>query len=282
MTGRSEPDRDGAATAAPHAFDRLARAAQGLSRRQLLKLSGGLALTGLLPARARAVLLDAPLARAAAKTTGTCPTPARDVCQGGVATWTPSCQHSFSLGLPSQYNGCGPQGGIDLPVFGRGDYVPDNPFELASFFDACKGHDCCYGSCGHAKADCDTRFLADMVAACEARWPTSTVAQSVIDGQFNAYCLTVAQIYYEAVSGTQTGQDAYDAGQTEVCGCCIDCPTYAQQELGLSADDAQWYIPCPVPGTDQWVCTDGNQAENCGSCGNQCASYNCTNGVCVD
>jgi hypothetical protein len=241
VTGRSEPSESG--------FDRLAVAfSTGLSRRQVAKLAAGLALSSLVPGVARAARW--PRARAADKTRGSCPPQARKECSSGAlrGDWVHGCAESAAKGVASTFNGCGPEAGIPVSLFdhefARGDYIPDNPFYLGHFFSACQGHDCCYGQCGGNKAQCDSDFLAKMRAACDTRWPLKTIADSIIYGQMAALCYAVADAYYDAVSTTTTGQDAYDAGQKAVCDCCIDCPTQAKL-LGY-LDYNHWAV-CPRP-----------------------------------
>ncbi len=283
MTGRSE-----------ERLDALAVASRGHSRRSLLKLAAGAALGAMLPGWTRSAWAKAsarpsggapgPLARAAEKQHGICPAQPSGIagCNGGIRPWTPACSETIVLGTPSTFNGCGPEGGIDLPIFGKGDYVPDEPFGVANFFNACKGHDCCYGACESDKAQCDSNFLTQMLSICEQTWPTNTVANEIIHANQYAFCLTVAHAYYAAVSSTATGQEAWEAGQKATCGCCIDCPTFANVYWDVPADEASHYGPCPVAGSQDKVCTNLNEANNCGACGNVCASGNCENGQCVE
>ena len=79
--------------------------------------------------------------------------------------------------------------------------MPDNPFELGNFYNACKGHDCCYGRCGSEKATCDSNFYNDMVAACQAKWPGDGVLD--VAGQY--WCEQVARVYYNAVANDPQG-----------------------------------------------------------------------------
>ncbi|HEV7330208.1 MAG TPA: T9SS type A sorting domain-containing protein [Flavisolibacter sp.] len=89
-------------------------------------------------------------------------------------------------------NGCGAQGSVI-------DYVPD-----FNFTEACNGHDICYGTCFKTKSECDLNFLAGMLQACDG----------------SESCQMLATIYYDAVSGTETGMEAYASGQEEGC---IEC-----------------------------------------------------------
>jgi hypothetical protein len=280
VTGPSEPSGSG--------FDRLAVAfSTGLSRRQVAKLGAGLAFSAMVPGVARAARW--PGARAADKTRGSCPPQARKECSSGAlrGDWVHGCAESAAKGVASTFNGCGPEAGIPVSLFdhefARGDYIPDNPFYLGHFFSACQGHDCCYGQCGGNKAQCDSDFLAKMRAACDTRWPLKTIADSIIYGQMAALCYAVADAYYDAVSTTTTGQDAYDAGQKAVCDCCIDCPTQAKL-LGY-LDYNHWAV-CPDPdAATGFSCTSLCASEaNCGACGKtcppQCDESGCQEGVC--
>jgi hypothetical protein len=283
MTGRSEP-RDGA----EERFDALAKAvADGVSRRQAVKLATGLAMAGLMPRWSfhAGTASASAYAPAQKKTTGYCSEQPQQACTGQTASWTPQCTKPVANGNRSMFNGCGPQGGIDIKV-SRGDYIPDEPLGLANFFGACKGHDCCYGQCGSSKEKCDDHFLSEMVKACHARWPTKTVTEEVLNATALAYCLSVAVIYYDAVSSTDTGQNAFNSGQEEVCDCCEDCQTVAQQQ---KRRDARWWRACPNPDEPgKYMCLSVCRDEsNCGACGNQCPdaingwSAKCQDGQCV-
>ncbi len=279
MTGRSEGS----------GFDRLAVAfAAGMSRRQVVKLAAGLALSALVPAVATG---RGPRARAADKTRGACQPQTRAECPGGSlrGDWTHGCTKSVAKGVASTFNGCGPEAGIPVSVFdhefARGDYIPDDPLYLGHFFSACQGHDCCYGKCGSDKAQCDADFLGKMRAACDERWTAHSIGEAVIYSQMAALCYAVADTYYSAVSTTQTGQDAYDAGQQAVCDCCVDCK---QQAKILGYLDAQWWAVCPDPdAATGYSCVSlcGSEA-NCGACGvtcpPQCDENGCQNGACQD
>lgn len=289
MRGSSERNDD--------ALDALAVAAvTATSRRQIVKLAGGVAvgglLSGLMPGRAQARRGSTSLAarptriRPDRKTTGQCPSQPQKPCFGtrdagagnDVGVTSTSCKgvggNVVSSGIASEYNGCGPQSGLDLiPTveWTRGDWIPDSPFDLANFFEACKGHDCCYGNCGAPKESCDGDFLLDMEAACQSNWS----GDSLLDSVGLSYCLSVAKVYYNAVSGTQTGTDAYNAGQDEVCDCCVDCKTAAR--LGANGDpvgecESQFVLTCPDPDTPgAFVCVDGcSNGDNCGGCGKTC------------
>jgi hypothetical protein len=133
------------------------------------------------------------------------------------ARWTPECKHGVPNGKRSQFNGCGPQNGLDLPVLGHGDWVPDQPLGAVDFFDACKGHDCCYGRCGSDKSDCDAAFLDAMTKACLRSEPAADV---LFGGIRLTLCMNLASTYHAAVHLTDTGRGAYEAGQAEVCDCC--------------------------------------------------------------
>jgi hypothetical protein len=287
-TGRSETSVSDAGEAG---FDRLARAAgDGMSRRRLLKLGGALALAAAVPAWGRT-------ARAAVKKhvlektvhEGSCgPQPAGTCATGELrGEWAFGCAKPSPSGKESEFNGCGPQGGLNIPILGNGNWIPDEPLGLANFFNACKGHDCCYGRCGAAKAECDQNFLDEMTKACNAQWPTSSTIDSLNNGLYHAYCLAVAKAYYDAVSSTRTGQEAYEAGQKEVCECCVDCQAYAKT---LGYYNYEWWRSCPEPSAAggyecMSVCSN---TEHCGACGNKCPetmnggyTTRCQDGQCI-
>jgi hypothetical protein len=209
------------------AFDELAKAAASgrISRRQLTQLGGAVALSAMLPSGARGGTRAAQLwARMAEKkTTGTCPQQKKEKCPGDLPPrpWTRDCMIPVPNGHTSSFNGCGPQGGVHLPVVGTGDYVPDEPLGIVNFFGPCKGHDCCYGRCGSDKDDCDGKFLIGMLDVCDTTWPVSESKwQGILDVFPTVFCRSLAATYYSAVH--YGGQDAYDSGQKEVCDCC-DC-----------------------------------------------------------
>jgi hypothetical protein len=234
MTGPSDPragDR-------PDALDLLSRAsAAGLSRRQVAKLGGALALTALLPEWAIPARA-AEVAHAAGKTTGSCASQRRGPCGAVRARWTPTCQTTVPNGRTSAFNGCGPQSGVDLPVLGHGDWVPDRPLDVANFFDACKGHDCCYGRCGSKKADCDEQFLQAMLETCVKSASLADVA--LLPGLRMSLCMSVAGVYHHAVSATETGQSAFEAGQAETCDCCQSYLVRFDSKMDLTATGSDW------------------------------------------
>lgn len=290
MPGRSdhEPRTD-------EPFDALARAAAGgISRRRFARLVGSLVLTSIVPSRMRAALAvsASPPAQASVKKSGMCPAPdpmlhanykgtcglheylildenkGNNLVVGCRGDWIPI------PGMRSVFNGCGPAGGIDLPIFGKGDYVPDRPFGLADFFDACKGHDCCYGDCTSPKSDCDGNFLRGMVAACESRYSSSG---SVFDSIRSTYCYSMALTYYTAVSRTSTGTHAYNSAKS-VCTCCVSCEQNAAIK-GIENPGRFQFCGPEGEGTCTDILTD---SQNCGACGTVCPpeASACCNGEC--
>jgi hypothetical protein len=266
--------------------DGLARALGGAtSRRQFAKLAAGTALAAMLPGSAHGARM--PRAHGA-KRVGSCePQPYKD-CRPGTGSlrgdWFPGCSEPVSKGDRSSFNGCGPEGGIDVTVihdFGKHDLIPDRPLDVADFARACNGHDCCYGRCGSEKASCDANFLDDLLHACDQ----ASGGGGLLDDIAEALCFGVAKVYYDAVSTTQTGQDAYNAGQKEVCDCCLDCQ---QQAQAVGYLDARWHKSCPYwdPAVGHMCVSTCANDSNCGDCGVVCApkcdENSCQNGACYD
>ena len=174
--------------------------------------------------------------------------------------WDETCPDAGQIptGNAAGYNGCGPIKGFDIGQF-KGVEVPDSPLWLADFTYACNFHDCCYGTCGRAKSDCDRIFLDLMLTACNS--PSSL--SGVFGGIAQAYCNTIAVMYYEAVA--TLGASPYADGQKESCACC-------------QCGDGP---PCQVPQTccPPGQCVDTNtDPENCGGCGVVCPN----GGACID
>ncbi len=96
------------------------------------------------------------------------------------------------------FNGCGAEGGTQFPNF--------------TFYEACKQHDICYGTCFSNKSQCDQNFLGDMINSC----PTF----------FLVNCTELALIYYAAVANF--GQDAFDNGQKKGCIECSEIISFGQ------------------------------------------------------
>ncbi len=211
MRGRSESRASGGASAGRAAgtsrrsrlIDRAARgAAAGMTRRDLVRLGAGAAVAAALPAAAW------PTAAPAAKQRGTCATRPRGTCPPGTTPgkWRPGAAQAIDSGVASTFNGCGPESGIRLPLFGKTDPVPDRPLLLANFFEGCKAHDCCYGVCGSDQAQCDRAFLEQGLKAC-AR---THVGRGEIEKGLLLACNKVAQLYHFAVSSG--GRAAWGGG----------------------------------------------------------------------
>jgi hypothetical protein len=173
-------------------------------------------------------------------------------------------------------NGCGAAGSWVSP--------PQSYFGV-SFVPACDTHDCCYDKCNQNKAACDTSFLSDLTAICNAAFPGTGTIQNIKRGG----CVQQAQAYYSAVSSY--GQSAYDEAQKLSCDCCPPdtCRTCAGGICGA--------FPACVGGGDcvcfttpngSGVCVHGSTPcaglPTCGSnddCppGYGCAGSNCCGGV---
>lgn len=204
------------------AFDSLAKlAAEGrLSRRQLVRRAVGLAV---------AVWLAPWLGRIGAARAGVvgkvgdCPAQPAGSCSAATMPYSATCAQKVANGTTSSYNGCGPEAGIDLrQIFDHFGVPhsqlepPDNPLWLGNFVDACNGHDCCYGTCGSDKAQCDDAFRSGLHAACNQAHPNPGILGTALA----FYCNEIAEQYYKAVA--QGGDAAFQSGQAEVCDCCCD------------------------------------------------------------
>src|SRR6185437_16355864 len=99
MTGRSDrPGRE------PDALEVLSRvAASRVSRRQLTKLGGALALSALLPEWA--VPARAAGLATMAKVTGPCPPQKKGSCDRVRVDWMPGCKTPVAKGSASEFNG---------------------------------------------------------------------------------------------------------------------------------------------------------------------------------
>ncbi|HST42498.1 MAG TPA: hypothetical protein VLK58_23465 [Conexibacter sp.] len=253
-------------------IDRAARgAAAGMSRRELVRLGLGAVAAAALPAAAW------PTAAAAAKTRGICPPRQRGTCPPGLTPgrWSRGAAHAIESGLPSTFNGCGPESGIRLPIFGRTDPVPDRPLFIADFFSSCQAHDCCYGGCGSDQVACDAAFLDDALKACAKAHPGS----DEISRGLRIACNKVAALYHFAVASG--GRAAWEAAQATGCFSCERC-------------DADLLTDPRNCGTCGRVCPAGQacclgecrdtrvDAQNCGACGSICASHQrCIGGQCI-
>jgi RHS repeat-associated protein len=90
--------------------------------------------------------------------------------------------------------------------------LPDNPFKLCSFGDACDQHDTCYCDCGKSRQACDNAFLKDMQMACL----TCAATKNMNAGQLED-CLQKALQY---AGGAQLlGGGPYNDAQKEQCEC---------------------------------------------------------------
>lgn len=112
-------------------------------------------------------------------------------------------------------NGCGP---AHLPLGGwAGNKL------LPLFEEACNTHDVGNGEVpGYAtpeadKDEVDLQFLEDMIETCDDTYDTTDLGPlaSIYANEDKQACYLKAQLAYLAVSQTQIGQDAFDAGQAK-------------------------------------------------------------------
>jgi hypothetical protein len=219
MPGPSDP----AVEMSPEgAVDRLALLAEaGLSRRHVLAGAVALAFASLVPAwmpKARAASSKRLFDALSSKVTkyGICGKQTRGICAGTLKPWTPQCTNTVSKGKRATHNGCGPEGGVK----NIGDVVPDKPLDLADFTEACNEHDCCYGTCGAIKDDCDKKALQGWQAACDFERIRSGVSDEnqLLAEVRLSYCYGAAEAYYQAIS--RFGHNAFLDAQRDACMCC--------------------------------------------------------------
>ena len=86
--------------------------------------------------------------------------------------------------------------------------MPNNPFSLGDFRDACNNHDGCYDTCLTYKTGCDLIFCTELVLVCK-KDP---------DPVRSAACLLFAGLYCATVN--MYGDSAYDEAQKQACSCC--------------------------------------------------------------
>jgi hypothetical protein len=206
-------------------FDSLARlAADGrLSRRQLAKRALAIAVAS---SFTPFVLRISGANAGVIGKIGDCPSQSAGSCPPNykLSAYTPGCANKIPNGTTSTYNGCGPEAGIDLrKVFDHTGVPhfkfepPDDPLWLGNFVNACINHDCCYGTCGASKTQCDNNFRSELHSVCQ----DTNSSSGVLDTALLFYCSAIAEQYYDAVANDPQGQAAFDSGQAEVCNCCV-------------------------------------------------------------
>lgn len=173
-------------------------------------------------------------------------------------------------------NGCGAAGSWVSP--------PQSYFGV-SFVPACNVHDCCYDKCNESKALCDTSFLNDLSAICNANFVGTGMVQQIKRGG----CLRQAQAYFSGVS--YYGQGPYDDAQKLSCDCCPPetCRSCAGGSCGaFPACTGGGDCVCFTAPDGSGVCIHGDTpcagAPPCSSnndCppGYGCAATNCCGGV---
>ncbi len=144
--------------------------------------------------------------------------------------------------------------------------IPDCPVPFVCFTQACEHHDECYGSCLGTRAECDTRFLTDMVGLCYRSVPLR-------DPRL-APCVSAAFVFWTAVQAL--GSEVYfcdrnpDETPTTPGACCLHepslictdvdgpnlCPTNAVFIPTFTcAGVTETFGGCPRPAND--YCADG-------------------------
>ena len=105
-------------------------------------------------------------------------------------------------------NGCGAEGGADVP-----DFFVGAPQFGPVFTDACDSHDRCYGTLGASKAQCDSNLNADMIASADAKIPEPyrTLYGPQVAAQAWAYSQA---LQWEAIAPF-TSVPAFDGAQWE-------------------------------------------------------------------
>ncbi len=138
------------------------------------------------------------------------------------------CRDQAPNQTPS-FNGCGPAQasswilGAIPQGYGLASFAAGQP-GCTTGVCGCNGHDVCYSTCNTDKATCDQKFASDIHKACMLAYPRSTSSGSsppggMSDQDERACCLSRADLYSKAVTGSQ-GQKAYDSAQQTVCECC--------------------------------------------------------------
>ncbi|KAF3187576.1 hypothetical protein TWF225_004278 [Orbilia oligospora] len=147
---------------------------------------------------------------------------------------------------PPSSNGCG-----DNSFFGQ--FVPNYIFK-----PCCDEHDFCFDDCAQGFDRCNELFLSCNQIQCRLKYPSDNIL--TLDPLFRWGCYELADLYDFAVSSPR-GADTFREGNSNRCDC--NCPQY-------NADCGGTCTPII------------NTANNCGSCGNVCASGLCNFNVCYD
>ena len=110
-------------------------------------------------------------------------------------------------GTAPTFNGCGPlASSLGLEAIG----VALDTF-AGDFQDSCNNHDICFGSCSFGDDSlfntCDSNFLAQMLAACKANYPTMDGPNggSVVRSARGAICVVQANFVYSTVQSGGCG-----------------------------------------------------------------------------
>ena len=257
-------------------FDRLARrTAGGMSRRDSVGFFAGTTVIAMLTS-----LIEPDRALGATRAQGDSGCSGkRNPYKAGCAKPVPKRDYT-----PGQ-NGCGPMKGFDP--------VPDRPFNVANFFEACNGHDRGYGTCNVPKEVTDKQFYFDMIVICMNTHHVTSTESAVSLSQ----CIRAAELYYHGVM--ELGKDPYKEGQSEGCDCCEECPggkakcngeccregTSCGEKGKCCADCQPGWIKCPYPAEPRCgfgccmpgspICCPGMQPGSLRCCNGKCYKGGC-------
>ncbi|MBR9911256.1 MAG: hypothetical protein GYB33_12985 [Gammaproteobacteria bacterium] len=143
-----------------------------------------------------------------------------DGCSGGIqqnptragGLYIPSLLWSQDENLSATDFGI-PQPGLNIPHTGLTGFIPA----------PCNNHDICYQSCGRTQKVCDDEIFDDMVAVCNAAYPSPCPASKSVFQCLDyfdeaAYCNQMANEIWLGLRAF--GSSAYEERQGQFCNCC--------------------------------------------------------------